>query len=97
MSHDHDAAESTDPVKCGLALKHIVALAMPVAFSMFLTASNSVMALGWVGQFLKSEVMMSGVSLGKCGKSLSFVRFLVFNHFAWVAVHFFSFSARVAK
>ena len=52
-------------VSSGRALWQILCLGMPVAFSMFVTASNSVMALGWVGQFLKSEVIMSGVSLGK--------------------------------
>ena len=51
-------------VSPGKALCRIIALAAPVAFSLFITASNSVMALGWVGQFLKSEVIMSAVSLG---------------------------------
>ena len=60
-------ADIPKPVSVGRALLHIVVLAAPVAFALFITASNSVMALGWVGQFLASEVIMSGVSLGAFG------------------------------
>jgi hypothetical protein len=49
----------------GRALGNIVCLAVPVAISGIINVSNSVMALGWVGQYLKSEVIMSGVSLGE--------------------------------
>ena len=55
----------------GRALGNIVCLALPVAVSNFITASNAVMALGWVGQYLKSEVIMSGVSLGAFARVLS--------------------------
>ncbi len=48
----------------GRALGNIVCLALPVAISGIINVSNSVMALGWVGQYLKSEIIMSGVSLG---------------------------------
>jgi len=60
-------ADIPKPVSVGRALLQIVVLAAPVAFALFITASNSVMALGWVGQFLASEVIMSGVSLGAFG------------------------------
>jgi hypothetical protein len=46
------------------ALGSILCLAAPVAVSNFITASNSAMALAWVGQYLNSAIIASGVSLG---------------------------------
>lgn len=61
---DSASASAAGPVTVGRALGGILKLAVQVAFALLITASNSVMALGWVGQFLKSEVLMSGVALG---------------------------------
>ena len=63
--HRETEAIEEKPVTLFPALGGIWKLAVQVAFSLLVTASNSVMALGWVGQFLKSEVIMSGVSLGR--------------------------------